>query len=61
MNLVGVGDIEAAKDACAEARRLAPAWVERGLAGRFFYRKPEHQRRVRTFMRIAAGLEEPGA
>jgi adenylate cyclase len=61
MNLVGLGDIAAAKGACAEARRLAPAWVERCLAGRIVYRKPEHLRRATTFLRIAAGLEDPGA
>jgi hypothetical protein len=61
MNLVGVGDIAGAGHACGETRRLAPAWVERGLAGRIVYRKPEHVRRATTFLRIAAGLEEPGA
>jgi len=61
MNLVGIGDIEAAKDACAEARRLAPALVERILAGRAIYRKPEHLLRTTTFFRIAAGLEDPSA
>jgi adenylate cyclase len=61
MNLVGRGDIAAAEVACAEARRLAPAWVERLLAGRAAYRKPEHLRRATTFLRIAAGLEDPSA
>ncbi len=61
MNLVGLGDIAAAISACAEARRLAPAWVERCLAGRISYRKPEHLRRATTFLRIAAGLDDPGA
>jgi hypothetical protein len=61
MNLVGMGDVAASKEACAEARRLAPAWVERGLVGRFVYRKPEHLRRATTFLRIAAGLEDPSA
>jgi len=61
MNLVGLGDIAKAKDAFAEASRLAPGWVERGLAGRFVYRKPEHLRRATTFLRIAAGLEDPSA
>jgi adenylate cyclase len=61
MNLVGLGDIEAAREACAEARRLAPAWVERVLAGGAIYRKPEHLRRATTFLRIAAGLEDPSA
>jgi hypothetical protein len=61
MNLVGLGDIEAAKPACTEARRLAPAWVERVLAGGGTYRKPDHLRRAKTFLRIAAGLEDPSA
>lgn len=61
LNLVGLGDIAAAKDACADARRLAPVWVENFLAGRAIFRKPEHLRRATTFLRIAAGLEEPGA
>jgi len=61
MHLVGIGDIAAASSACAEARRLAPAWVERGLSGRFVYRKPDHLHRATTFMRIAAGLEDPSA
>jgi hypothetical protein len=51
----------AASEACAEARLLAPAWVERCLAGRIVYRKPEHVRRATTFLRIAAGLEDPAA
>jgi adenylate cyclase len=61
MNLVGMGNVAASKEACAEARRLAPAWVERGLLGRLLYRKPEHLRRATTFLRIAAGLEDPSA
>jgi adenylate cyclase len=61
MNLVGMGDMAAASEACAEARLLAPAWVERCLAGRIVYRKPEHVRRATTFLRIAAGLEDPAA
>ena len=60
MNLVGLGDNAAAEVACAEARRLAPEWVGRGLVGRFIYRKPEHLQRA-TFLRIAAGLEDPSA
>ncbi len=59
MNLVGTGDLSAARDACAEARGLGPTWVERILAGRSALRKPEHLRRATTFMRIAAGLENP--
>ena len=61
MDLVGLGDIAQAKAACDDASRLAPAWVERGLAGRFIFRKPEHLRRATTFLRIAAGIEDPSA
>jgi len=61
MNLVGLGDMAAATSACAEARRLAPTWVERGLSSRLVFRKPEHLQRATTFLRIAAGLEDPGA
>lgn len=59
MNLIGSGDIAAAQAACAEAQRLSPAWVKHCLAGRIVYRKPEHVRRATTFLRIAAGLEDP--
>jgi len=61
MNLVGLGDIAAAKDAFAQVRRLAPAFVELALVGRSLYRKPDHQRRVTAFMRVAAGLGDPSA
>ena len=61
MNYVGLRDIANAKAAFNEARRLAPAYVKRGLAGRFVYRNPEQLQRVTTFLRIAAGLEELGA
>jgi len=60
LNLVGLGEIAKAKDALDVTRRLSPTWVERRLAG-FVYRKPEHLRRAMTFLRIAAGLEAPGA
>jgi len=58
---VGLGDIAKAKDTLLEARRLAPALVERYLAGQFVFRKPEDQRRATTFVRIAARLEDPSA
>lgn len=61
MNLIGSGDIAAAQASCAEAQRLSPAWVKHCLAGRIVYRKPEHVRRATTFLRIAAGLEDPSA
>jgi len=58
MNLVGLGDIAQAKEAFATAQQLSLASVERALTGPV-YRKPEHVHRTTTFMRIAAGLEEP--
>jgi adenylate cyclase len=61
MNLVGLGDIDEALASCVEARRLAPAFVERLLAGGSVQRKPEYHRRLTTFLRIAAGLEDPSA
>jgi len=60
VNLVGLGDIAKARAALAEATRIAPGQVERSLAG-FMFRNPEHQRRGTIFLRVAAGLEEPGA
>ena len=60
VNYVGLGEIAKARAALDEATRIAPGQVERSLAG-FMFRKPEHQRRGTTFLRIAAGLEEPEA
>ena len=60
VNHVGLGEIAQARAALDESTRIAPGQVERSLAG-FMYRKPEHQRRGTTFLRVAAGLEEPTA
>ncbi|MBI3198912.1 MAG: adenylate/guanylate cyclase domain-containing protein [Rhodospirillales bacterium] len=60
VNYVGLGEIDKARAAVAESSRIAPGQVERSLAG-FMYRKPEHQRRGTTFLRIAAGLDDPAA
>jgi adenylate cyclase len=60
VNHVGLGQIAKARAALAESTRIAPGQVERSLAG-FMFRKPEHQRRGTTFLRIAAGLEDPAA
>ena len=56
VNYVGLGEIDKARAALDEATRIAPGQVERSLAG-FMFRKPEHQKRGTTFLRVAAGLE----
>ena len=60
VNYVGLGEIAKARAALDESVRIAPGQVERSLAG-FIFRKPEHQRRGTTFLRVAAGLEDPAA
>ena len=59
LNLIGLGDVAAGKDAFVQAKLLAPGFVERALAGGSFNRKPEHRRRITAFVHIAAGLEDP--
>jgi adenylate cyclase len=61
MCLVGLGEISKARAAMDEARRLEPEYVKRGLEGGFVFRKPEDLRRITTFLRVAAGLEDPSA
>ena len=61
MCFVGLGQISKARAAMEEARRLEPEYVRRGVEGRFVFRKPEDLRRVTTFLRVAAGLEDPSA
>jgi adenylate cyclase len=56
---VGLGDIEAGKSAFALASRLAPELTTERLAGRLSVQDPENKHRYTTFLRIAAGLEDP--
>jgi adenylate cyclase len=60
VNYVGLGEIANARGALDQATRIAPGQVERSLAG-FMFRKQERQRRGATFLRVAAGLEDPTA
>jgi adenylate cyclase len=57
-NYIGLGEIEKARAAMAEARRVGPEFVERHLTGAINGR---HRERQRVFARIAAGLEDPSA
>lgn len=61
ISYVGLGDIAKARAALVEARRVSAAYIENRLSGGFVYRKPEHQLRATTFLRIAADLEQPAA
>ena len=57
--LVGTGEIDRAKVVFAEAQRLAPEYFQIRLEGKSMYARPEDRTRQQTFLRIAAGLEDP--
>ena len=57
----GSGDLEKAASALETARRLAPEFIQNRLDGGATFRKPEHLKRFTTFLRVAAGLEDPSA
>ena len=61
MCFVGIGEIAKAKTALEEERRIAPDLVRKMLDGVLVYRKAEDLHRYRTFVRIAAGVEDPSA
>ena len=61
MNYVGLSEGDRAKVAFEMARGLAPEYVQSRLDGISIYRKPEDRKRQVVFLRIAAGLEDPGA
>ena len=58
---VGLGQYDQARSALAAARRAGPKYVELLLAGNLTAHNPDYRARVTTFMRIAAGLEDPSA
>ena len=61
---VALGDIDAARDALARARQLAPqalVTIERSDPSREPTPGSEARRRYRGFLRIAAGLDDPGS
>ena len=59
--LVGMGDIDKARSAYQRAQALYPQHVARIMAGKSSYADPQVRERSAVFMRIAAGLEDPGA
>jgi adenylate cyclase len=58
---VGMGEIGRAKAEFAKARSLAPAWLEALVQGLSPYARKIDRDRQTTFLRIAAGLEDPSA
>lgn len=58
---VGLGEIEKAREALKQARRGAPEFIEAALKGRSVFGRPEDRRKYTTFLRVAAGLEDPSA
>ena len=61
VSLIGTGKLELARSAFQALQRIAPKLAEARLAGRFLSTNPDYVQRVHTFLRIAAGLEDPGA
>jgi adenylate cyclase len=60
--LVGAGEIDKAKAAFKTLQKAAsPEWVTSRLEGSSEYGRPADRARHRTFLRIAAGLEDPSA
>jgi tetratricopeptide (TPR) repeat protein len=59
--LVGLGEIDRAKESLEIARGLEPKFMSHRLKARPADRGSELRHRYDTFLRIAAGLEDPGA
>jgi tetratricopeptide (TPR) repeat protein len=58
---VGANEIAKARAVFAAAQRLAPEYLKTRLEGKWMYARPEDRKRGHTFLRIAAGLEDPSA
>lgn len=61
LNYVGLGECAKAKEALDTARRVGPEYVKRAIDGNLIYREPAQRLRAETFLRVAAGLEDPSA
>jgi tetratricopeptide (TPR) repeat protein len=59
--LVGMGEIDKAKAAFTTGQKLSPEFFETRLKGTPAYARPQDRKRADTFLRIAAGLEDPSA
>jgi adenylate cyclase len=58
---VGMGQMDRAKAEFAKARALAPAWLDALVQGLSPYARAIDRDRQITFLRVAAGLEDPSA
>ncbi|MHB1201100.1 MAG: hypothetical protein ACYCZ6_16400, partial [Polaromonas sp.] len=58
---VGVGEIGLAKAAFQTLQQMAPKLAQARLAGQWLSTNPDYLKRGHTFLRIAAGLEDPSA
>jgi TolB-like protein len=58
---IGTGEIDKARAAFAAGQRLGPEYFRTRLEGTSSLSRPEDRTRQRTFLRIAAGLEDPSA
>jgi adenylate cyclase len=59
--LIGTGEIDKARAAFAAGQRLGPKFFRSRLEGTSSLARPEDRTRQRTFLRIAASLEDPSA
>jgi hypothetical protein len=58
---VGTNEITKARAVFAEGQRRAPGFINRRLEGNSFRARLDDRQRDLTFLRIAAGLEDPAA
>jgi hypothetical protein len=58
---VGANEIAKARAVFAEGQRRGPEFFKSRLEGNSFFARPEDRKRGTTFLRIAAGLEDPSA
>jgi adenylate cyclase len=62
LDLVGVGEIGKAKTMFETLQKVAsPEYLRARLEGTWPFGRPEDRRRATTFLRVAAGLEDPSA
>jgi hypothetical protein len=61
VNYAGAGDLERAKAEFRTLQSIAPELIEARLAGNWTSSNVELWDRATQFLRITAGLEEPGA